>query len=157
MSNNKVKVGEKPPNFKLENTRGEKISLSDFEGKQNVYLVFNRGFAWPYCRGHMAQLRQDYEAFKKRNTVVIAVGPDSKRDFQKFWKQKEIPFIGLADPKHKAAKKYEQEVNILKFGRVPAQMLIDKNGVLQYVHYSNSMSDIPDNKEILAKIDELNR
>jgi len=44
MSNNKVKVGEKPPDFKLENTRGEKIALSDFEGKQNVFLVFNRGF-----------------------------------------------------------------------------------------------------------------
>lgn len=67
-----------------------------------------------------------------------------------------MPFIGLADPDHEVAKKYEQEVNILKFGRIPAQMLIDKSGVLHFVHYSNSMSDIPENKEILEKIDDLN-
>jgi peroxiredoxin len=104
----------------------------------------------------MAQLRQDYEAFNKRDTVVIAVGPDSKKDFKRFWKQKEIPFIGLSDPDHEVAKKYDQEVNIFKFGRVPAQMLIDKNGILRYVHYSRSMSDIPENESILKKIDEMN-
>lgn len=44
MSNKRVKVGEKPHDFTLEDTRGEKITLSDFKGKKNVYLVFNRGF-----------------------------------------------------------------------------------------------------------------
>ena len=44
MANNRVKVGEKPPDFTLEDTQGEEITLSDFEGKKIVYLVFNRGF-----------------------------------------------------------------------------------------------------------------
>mgnify|MGYP006310455337 FL=1 len=44
MNNNRVKKGETPPDFTLENTEGEQISLSDFKGKKNVYLVFNRGF-----------------------------------------------------------------------------------------------------------------
>ena len=105
----------------------------------------------------MAQLRQDYEQFVNRDTVVIAVGPDSKREFRRYWDKKDIPFIGLADPDHRVAKKYEQEVNFLKFGRIPAQMVIDKNGILQYVHYSNSMSDIPENEEILNKLEELNQ
>ena len=45
MSDNRIKVGEKARDFTLENTKGEAVTLSDFEGKQNVYLVFNRGFA----------------------------------------------------------------------------------------------------------------
>ena len=44
MSQKRVKTGESPPNFTLANTQGEKITLSNFEGKKNVYLVFNRGF-----------------------------------------------------------------------------------------------------------------
>jgi len=45
MSKERVKVGEETRNFTLEDTEGKPITLSDFEGKQFVYLVFNRGFA----------------------------------------------------------------------------------------------------------------
>ena len=103
----------------------------------------------------MAQLRQDHQEFVEQDTVVIAVGPDSKQDFKKFWEKKEIPFIGLADPDHEVARLYDQEVNLLKFGRVPAQMIIDKKGIVRYVHYSNSMSDIPENEEILERIEDI--
>jgi len=104
----------------------------------------------------MAQLRQDYKDFVDRETEVIAVGPDSQKAFVDFWEENDIPFIGLADPDHEAAKLYDQEVNLLKFGRIPAQMLIDKQGIVRYVHYSNSMSDIPDNVDMLNLIDEIN-
>jgi peroxiredoxin Q/BCP len=104
----------------------------------------------------MAQLRQDYKDFVERDTEVIAVGPDSQKAFVDFWEENDIPFVGLADPDHKLAKMYDQEVNLLKFGRIPAQMLIDKQGIVRYVHYSNSMSDIPDNVDMLNLIDEIN-
>jgi peroxiredoxin len=32
------------PDFSLQNFQGETIKLSDFHGKTNVLLVFNRGF-----------------------------------------------------------------------------------------------------------------
>ncbi len=41
---------------------------------------------------------------------------------------------------------------MFKLGRMPAQMLIDKSGVLRYVHYGHSMADIPTNEEILSLI-----
>jgi len=44
MKTKRVKKGEKPPDFTLTNTAGEQITLSDFQGEKNVYLVFNRGF-----------------------------------------------------------------------------------------------------------------
>jgi len=105
----------------------------------------------------MAQLRQDYDAFVRRNTAVIAVGPDSKKDFKVYWEKHDIPFIGLEDPDHQVAKQYDQEVNLLKFGRVPAQMIIDKNGTVRYIHYADSMSDIPENEDILNKLDDINK
>ena len=39
----RVKVGDKAPDFTLENMDGKKISLSDFQGRKNVVLVFYRG------------------------------------------------------------------------------------------------------------------
>jgi peroxiredoxin len=104
----------------------------------------------------MAQLRQDYPQFIQHETVVIAVGPDSHQDFIKFWEQSQMPIIGLADPEHVVARLYDQEVTLLKFGRVPAQMIIDKNGVVRYVHYARSMADIPENEGILKLLDKIN-
>jgi peroxiredoxin Q/BCP len=37
---------------------------------------------------------------------------------------------------------------------MPAQVLIDRDGIARYVHYGNSMKDIPSNQEILALVDE---
>ncbi len=93
--------------------------------------------------------------FVERDAVVIAVGPDSRETFKKYWEKQDMSFIGLADPDHKVARQYDQEVNFLKFGRVPAQMIIDKSGILRYVHYSRSMSDIPENDDILKLIDKI--
>lgn len=104
----------------------------------------------------MAQLRQDYQQFVDRNTAVVAVGPNSPEAFKIFWEQNQIPFISLADPQHQAAQLYEQEVTLLKFGRVPAQMIIDKNGIVRFVHYARSMADIPENDRILKLLDEIN-
>ena len=43
--NNRIKTGEKARDFTLEDTQGQPVTLSDYEGKKNVYLVFNRGFS----------------------------------------------------------------------------------------------------------------
>lgn len=42
--NENLEIGQEAPDFTLENTYGEPVSLSDFKGQAHVYLVFNRGF-----------------------------------------------------------------------------------------------------------------
>jgi peroxiredoxin len=105
----------------------------------------------------MAQLRRDYEQFKDRDTEVIAVGPEDKETFTDFWVTKKMPFPGIPDPQHKLANLYGQKVKILKMGRMPALILIDKLGKIRYRHYGESMSDIPENKEVLGLLDDINR
>ena len=100
----------------------------------------------------MAQLRQDYQRFLNLDTEIVVVGPESAESFQKYWKKEDLPFIGLPDPKHKILKLYGQEVKLFRLGRMPAQMLIDKSGMLRYVHYGHSMADIPLNEDIMNLI-----
>ena len=104
----------------------------------------------------MAQLRLDYNNFLERNAEVVVVGPDSKEDFKQYWQEHDLPFVGLPDPRHKVLELYGQEIKIHKFGRMPAQALIDIKGIVRYLHYGRSMSDIPTNEEVLSQLDNLN-
>jgi peroxiredoxin Q/BCP len=68
-----------------------------------------------------------------------------------------LDFVGLPDPKHTVLKLYGQEVKLFKLGRMPAQVIVDKQGQARYVHYGHSMSDIPTNDELLAILEQLNQ
>jgi peroxiredoxin Q/BCP len=35
-------------------------------------------------------------------------------------------------------------------------LIVDKAGMARFVHYGHSMSDIPENAEVLALLDQLN-
>lgn len=105
----------------------------------------------------MAQLRQDYRKFTERQAEVIAVGPEDAKAFSDFWLSHKMPFPGIPDPKHKVASLYGQKVNLIKLGRMPALVVIDKQGKIRYGHYGDSMSDIPTDSEILSRLDDLNK
>jgi peroxiredoxin len=42
---NRVKLSQPAPDFTLEDFNANEVHLSDFQGKRNVLLIFNRGFA----------------------------------------------------------------------------------------------------------------
>ena len=105
----------------------------------------------------MAQLRRDYSKFQAQETEIVVVGPEDADNFRMYWKSHKLPFIGLPDPKASVLKLYGQEVNLFKLGRMPAQVIIDKQGIARFVHYGHSMSDIPDNEEVLQILQTLNK
>ncbi len=103
------------------------------------------------------QLREDYDEFQKRAAEVLVVGTDERKSFQYHWASQKYPFVGLPDPECIVPDMYGQQVKLLKFGRMPALMVIDKAGVIRYAHYGNSMSDIPSDAMILGLIDKINQ
>lgn len=104
----------------------------------------------------MAQLRHDFQEFVDRQTKIIVVGPENDRAFAAYWRENDLPFIGLPDPTASVLKLYGQEVNLFKLGRMPAQVIVDREGIARFVHYGHSMSDIPENQELLNILDVLN-
>jgi len=105
----------------------------------------------------MAQLRQDYAQFTARDAEVLVICPEGRGAVQAYWQREQLPFPGLADPNHKVANLYGQEVNLLKLGRMPELAIIDRGGVIRYAHHATSMSDIPVSKTLLDVLDRLNR
>ena len=85
------------------------------------------------------------------------IGPEGPRRFRQVWEQERYPFVGLADYRHVVAGSYGQEVKLLKLGRMPAVLVVDKRGLIRFVHFGDNMADIPPNAEVLALLDRLNQ
>ncbi len=83
---------------------------------------------------------------------MIAIGPDMPERFRRYWAEHRLPFIGLADPEHRVAGQYGQEVKLLKLGRLPAVVVVDREGIVRAAHYGGSMRDIPANETLLATL-----
>lgn len=148
--------GDLAPDFELIDTTDRKVRLSDFRGKKNVVLVLNRSLVCPFCRRHMVQMGHDYAEFVKRDAEVIILGPNSPESFKRTWDIEELSMIGLSDPESVIANSYHQEVKFMRMGRLPALLVLDKQGIIRYLHYGKSMTDIPENLQVLGVLDELN-
>jgi peroxiredoxin len=103
----------------------------------------------------MAQLRDEYDRFAAYGSEIIVVGPEGPAAFKAHWRKNALPFVGLPDPKHQVLKRYGQQVNLFKLGRMPAQVIVDLRGRVRFAHYGHSMMDIPANSEILDLLDKL--
>ncbi len=104
----------------------------------------------------MAQLRRDFQAFIDRDAVILVVGPEGPAAFKGYWRQHGLPFVALPDPGHQVLKLFGQQIKLFKLGRMPAQVVVDKQGFARFVHYGDAMSDIPGNAELLDLLSELN-
>ncbi len=100
----------------------------------------------------MMRLHHEIEMIKAKNIKLIVVCPENKEKIEKFAKDMDFSFDFVADSSHKLADEYNQQVKILKFGRMPAQIVLDKNLNVIYSHYASSMKDIVEESEILAKL-----
>jgi peroxiredoxin len=101
-------------------------------------------------------MRDDYEKFITRGAEILAVGPNTDMDFQQYWDKEKITYIGIPDPDHKVSRLYKQQVKLFKLGRMPFVCVVDRTGHIRYVHYGESMSDIPSNEILFNVIDVLN-
>lgn len=101
-------------------------------------------------------MREEYDKFAERDAEILVIGPEGPRRFKQVWEEQRYPFVGFSDYKHAIANLYGQEVNLLKLGRMPAMLIVDKNGIIQFAHFGDSMADIPNNEDVLVLLDQLN-
>jgi peroxiredoxin len=151
-----IALGDLAPDFELSDTNDQMVRLSDFRGNKNVVLVLNRSLVCPFCRRHMVQMGSEYADFVKRDAEVIIVGPNSPESFKRTWDIENLAMVGLSDSGSAVANVFQQEVKFMRMGRLPALLVLDKKGIIRFLHYGKSMSDIPDNPQVFGVLDEIN-
>jgi len=128
-------VGQQAPDFTLENEKGEKVSLSDYKGK-NVILYFYPKDMTPGCTTQACDFRDNFAQFQAEDTVILGVSPDPIKRHTKFIEKHDLPFPLLADVEHKVAKLYDVWKLKKMFGKEfygieRSTFIIDKEGVIQ--------------------------
>ena len=71
-----VNIGDKAPNFTLNDKNGQAVSLSDFMGKK-VVLYFYPKDNTPGCTRQACAFAGLYQEFEKKGIVVIGISKDS--------------------------------------------------------------------------------
>ncbi len=100
-------------------------------------------------------MRDDYAKFTERNAQIVVVARHDAMKMKSFWLEYKLPFTGIPDPDAKLGNLYHQQKKLLKLGLMPAMFVIGKDGKIAFAYYSNSMSDIPKNEDVLKVLDGL--
>ncbi len=101
-----LKIGDKAPDFALENAMGDTVRLSDFAGKNYVVLIFYPGDETPGCTKQLCAVRDDFSGFEAKNIKVFGINPADTASHRKFAQRHGFPFPLLVDPHRITAKIY---------------------------------------------------
>jgi thioredoxin-dependent peroxiredoxin len=131
-----IAVGNTAPDFVLQGSNGENVSLSDFRGK-NVVLYFYPKDMTPGCTTEACEFRDFHSAYEEANTVIIGVSPDPLEKHKKFIEKHGLPFLLLVDDKQEVANDYRAWKLKKNFGKEymgieRSTFLINKEGILVY-------------------------
>ena len=132
-----MNIGDKAPDFSLENQAGEKISLKQFEGKW-VILYFYPKDNTTGCTLEAVEFTALKEELEKMNAVILGVSPDSVKSHYNFIGKKELGITLLSDPGHQVIEAYgawqlKKNYGREYYGVVRSTVLIDPRGKIAYI------------------------
>ena len=127
--------GTKAPNFTLHDQDGNPISLSDFAG-QNILLWFYPKASTPGWTIEGQELRDEFQNFKDKNTIILGMSADSVKSQKNFCEKQNFPFPLVSDPDKSTIRKYEAIGMKKMYGReyegiFRISYLINVDGVIQ--------------------------
>jgi len=148
-----LKVGDKAPLFTGKNLEGEEVSLDQYSGRQNVFLVFYPLAFSPVCSVQLPTYNRNLEGFRSRNTDVIAVSVDNSFSQKAFCDSLGgIDFPVISDLDLGIAKQYD--VALPGGFSTRAEFLIAKDGVIRWLNVEkNPGDDTPTMDEIFTAIE----
>ena len=128
--------GKTAPNFSLNSTPDQKVSLNDFRG-QPVILAFYPADWSPVCTDQLSLYAMVMPEFKKFNAELLAISVDNIWSHLAFVKDRKLNFPVLADfePKGSVSRKYGAYKE--KIGEsARALFVIDDKGIIRWSHLS---------------------
>lgn len=126
-----LKIGDKAPDFVLENQNGLLIEMSDYLGKRPLVIYFYPKNFTPGCVAEACGFRDSFDVFQDLKVDVFGISNDSVVSHDRFAKRYNLPFTLLSDPKGKIRKLYEVKGDLL--GLLPGRetFVIDQQGMIQ--------------------------
>src|SRR5437867_9118710 len=148
--------GKKAPNFSLNSTPDQKVSLNDFRG-QPVILAFYPADWSPVCTDQLSLYAEVMPEFKKYNAELLAISVDNIWSHLAFAKDRKLNFPVLSDFDAKGTVSRKYGAFKEKIGEAArALFVIDDKGVIRWSHLSPDGVN-PGADGILLALENLNR
>jgi DsbE subfamily thiol:disulfide oxidoreductase len=130
-------AGKKAPDFSLTDLNGKKVTLSSYFAKPGKVVVLDLWATWcPPCKREIPFLIDLSKKYLNKGVAFIGVALDGEKSkVTSFVKEQGINYTILHDPNG-------QTVSSLYNARsIPETYIIDRNGVIKYVHVGFSGKD----------------
>jgi peroxiredoxin len=152
-------LGNPAPDFTLFSDSKEKISLSDFHGKNVVLAFFPLAFTGT-CTTELCTFRDEIDQYRQLNAEIIAISVDSLHALARFKDDQKLNFTLLSDFNKDFSTLYQSIYNTFSFGMKDvskrATFVIDKNGNIQLAEILENAGELPNFAAIKQKLAELN-
>jgi len=147
-----IAVGQKAPDFTLQNQDKKEVKLSDFAGRKNVVLMFYPLDWSPVCTNEHACFVNDMKAFATLDAEVLGVSVDSVWSHKAYAEKMGIHYSLLADFHPKGAMSDKYGVYLSDKGITGRSIVIvNKEGNVAWLkHYDIPV--VPDVKEVAAAL-----
>jgi|ERR1700722_1042749 peroxiredoxin len=150
-----ISVGQKAPDFTLQNQDKKEVKLSDYAGKKNVVLMWYPLDFSPVCTNEHACVVNDMKSFDTLDAEVLGISVDSLWAHKAFADKMGIKYSLLADfhPKGAVSEKYGTYLADKGItGRAIA--IVNKDGnVAWFKNYDIPV--VPDIKEVAAALTQV--
>lgn len=135
-------VGERAPEFSLADAQGNKISLSDYAGK-NVVVYFYPKAATPGCTTEACDFRDNLNSLRSAGYEVLGISPDHGEALGSFAEAESLNFPLLSDPDFAVSTAYgsfgEKESNGQKSsGTLRSTVVVGPEGDVVLTEYNVS-------------------
>ena len=154
-----IEIGQQAPEFTLHDSDKNKVSLSDFSGKNVLLLFFPQAFT-STCTKELCAVRDDISRYSNVNAQVIGISVDSVFTLAKYKEEQQYNFPLLSDFNKEVSTLYDTLYTdwILDMKGVSKRsaFIIDKTHKICYAAVLERAGDMPDFKTINEMLDGLN-
>lgn len=153
-----IQPGQKAPDFSLFDSDKNKVSLTDFKGKNLLILFFPQAFT-SVCTKELCGVRDNIARYNQTNAEVVGISVDSVFTLAQFKASQQYNFPLLSDFNKETSRSYhsiyEDWILDMKGVSKRSAFVIDKEGIIQYAEVLENAGEEPNYEAIQATLDRL--
>ena len=129
-----LKVGDRAPDFTVNDQNGNPVNLSQLRGKKVVLYFYPRDMT-PGCTAEACNLRDNYRSMVSQGYEVLGVSTDNERSHKRFIEKEKLPFRLLADTEKTVHEAYGTWIEKSMYGKkymgtARVTFLINEKGII---------------------------
>ena len=170
------KMGDRAPDFSLQNQKGEQVSLASMLEDGPVVLLWYRGGWCPYCNLTLRAYQDRLEDFSQRGATLVALTPELPDKSLSTAQKEELRFQVLSDVGNAVARdygvvfeltegvkaNYEQAFGLSRYngddsGELPlaATYVIGRDGVIRWAFLDADYRNRAEPADVIEALDRL--